>query len=162
MAYNHNPEVLKKLRMNSAVGQIMKGNALTHVYQADFSDFNPTFVGTFVFHKPSVMEQMDIGVVKAQLLDGMTVVDRMSDNIATMVATLDIVIDEAPQWFNPYTGDLDYDIVEDVYLNFMEWLSSFRRRSTGVADGGDSKELSSNPSLDSDEGVQGTTDRTEV
>ena len=136
---NIKPEVLKTLRMDS-LNAITQGKKRTHTFEVDFSEIDPKFVGKFTVHHPSQMERMQVGATKSALLGGNLVVDTMTDNIATIVSTLDVVLDDAPDWFNPFSDDLDYNIMEAVFLEYTTWLNSFRRKDKSVTDDGDSKD----------------------
>lgn len=108
---------------------VLLGKARTTVEQVDITDFEPTFIGKFKFHSPTVMERMRIGVAKSQLLQGLEGhVDVMTDNIAHMSATLAVVIDDAPTWFN-LDEIYEYEVLERVYDKYFEWNSSFRKAS---------------------------------
>ena len=122
------PEVLKTLRVESTLQKINQGKRRTHRFDVDFSEYNEKFVGKFQLHHPSNMERLNMGVVKSQLLGGNFNVDIMTDNIATIISTLDCVIDEKPDWFDVYDDELDYDIIEEVYKEYINWKSSFRKR----------------------------------
>lgn len=125
------PEVLKTLRLDT-LNKINQGNKRTHTFNVDFSDVDPTFVGTFTVHHPSQMERLTVGATVSNLLGGNLNVDTMTYNIATIVATLDVVLDNSPEWFNPYSDSLDYEILEKVYLEYSDWLYSFRRKPEPV------------------------------
>lgn len=157
MAENHKPEVLKVLKSN-AFNSIKQGRKHTHTFKVDYSDIHPDFVGTFTVHKPSVMEQINIGVIRAQLLGGITKVDVLTDNIATIVATLDNVLEEQPDWFDPWGEDLNYEILESVYTEYNKWYNNFRKSNRGDKSRGDSEDTGSDSSLEDNEGVQGSTD----
>lgn len=136
---NIKPEVLKTLRLDT-LQSINQGKKRTHTFNVDFSEFDPDFVGTFKVHHPSQMERMIVGSNISQLLGGNLEVDMMTYNIATIVATLDVVVDERPMWFNPYSDTLDYEIMESVYLEYTKWLGSFRIKPKAVQPTGDSED----------------------
>lgn len=107
--------------------EIIQGNKRELVTQIDATHIDPSYVGTFKFHHPTVMENMRIGVVKSQLLGGLTNVDVLTDNIAHMVATLSVVLDSKPDWFD-VENMYDYELLEIVYDKYAEWYNSFRKR----------------------------------
>lgn len=118
--------------------QILQGKKRTHTVQLDFTHINPEYVGTFKFHHPTLMERMQIGVLKSQLLNGLEgKVDILTDNIAHMAATLEYVLDEKPEWFNADTL-YDYEILETVYDEYIKWINTFRKKSGGDNNEGDS------------------------
>lgn len=111
--------------------QILQGKTRTKTEQFNFSHIDEEYVGSFTFHHPSLIERMQIGVTKSQFLQGLEGrVDVLTDNIAHMTATLDVVLDDAPKWFK--VGALyEYEILETVYDKYAEWVSSFRKRAVG-------------------------------
>lgn len=122
--------------------QILQGKKRTLKKQLDFSRFNPEWVGTFVFHYPSLFDQMQIGVAKARMLAGvpMQSVDPLTDNIAHMVATLNVVLDSAPDWFKVDELDYDdYEMLDEVYETYASWRESFRKGNQQSDHQGDSQ-----------------------
>ena len=110
------------------IGQgILAGNQRKVEMEFDFTEFDQSYKGIFTFHHPTLQERMRIGVMKAQLLNGMDgKVDVITDNIAYMTAVLSIVIDNAPAWFK--LNELyDYEILNSVYEKYNEWVNSFRK-----------------------------------
>jgi hypothetical protein len=63
----------------------------------------------------------------------------MTDNIATIVSTLEVVLDAKPVWFDVFSDELEYDILEDVYFEYLKWVNSFRRRAEPSNDEGSSE-----------------------
>ena len=49
-------------------GQIAQGSQRTLTTQIDLTDIDPSYVGTFKFHHPTVLERMQIGVMKYKCL----------------------------------------------------------------------------------------------
>lgn len=153
---NIQPEVLKTLRSN-ALQKINQGKRRTHTFNVDFSDINPKFVGRFTVHYPSQMERLQIGALKSQLLGGNLNVDTLTDNIATIISTLDVVLDDHPDWFDPFSDELDYDIMEAVYLEYIQWVNSFRKRDRASQPQGDSQNIGSEIPMVDTNNVPGTT-----
>lgn len=119
--------------------QVNQGKRRTHSKHMSFTDIDESYVGTFKFHHPTLIERMQIGVIKTQLLQGMEgVVDVLTDNIAHMTATLEVVLDEAPEWFK-MDAIYDYQILDAVYEEYIQWYNSFRERNKGSNDEGDSQ-----------------------
>lgn len=121
-------EPLKTLRSRN-LAEVNKGKRRTHTFRVDFTDINPDFVGTLTVHHPTQLERIQIGITKANLLGGLTNVDVMTDNIAHVISTLDVVLDDKPQWFDIDSDELDYEILESVFLEYVEWMNSFRRKA---------------------------------
>lgn len=130
-----NDNAIKEAKEEAKVAElgkkIMMGvdNKLTVDF--DFSHIDPSFKGKFVFHYPSVIDHMKIGVLRAQLLNGLQeVVDPVTFNIAHYSATLGVVLDECPDWFDPQKIT-ELEILKEVYDKFDNWASSFRERMLG-------------------------------
>lgn len=148
---NVEPEVLKTLR-SSALGKVNQGKRRTYSFYAEFTDIDSKFKrGKFVVHYPSVFERMQIGVTKAALLGGGGLsVDVLTDNIAHIIATLDNVVDEHPDWFDVGDEDLEYDILEAVFTEYQNWVNQFRTGTQQPDTSGDSEDTGSTiPVVDS-------------
>lgn len=125
-----NGEVLRTMRLDT-LNKINQGNTRTLSIPVDFStEEHPNFKGVVVVKHPSQMETIRIGQVRAQLLGGLPV-DTHTDNIAYIIATLDTITVEAPEWFNAYSPDIDYDMLEYVFIEYSNWVESFRKGSRG-------------------------------
>ena len=118
---------------------IAAGKNRTHEKTFNFIDINPDYVGKFKFHHPSLVDRMNIGVLKSQMLQGLPMVDVMTDNIAHMTSTLTFVLDEFPEWFK-MNEIYEYEILEQVYDEYTEWVNSFRKPANTPKDEGDSSE----------------------
>lgn len=149
-------ETLKTLRSNTLQG-VNQGKKRIHSFNVDFSDVDPKFTGTFVVHHPSQMERLQIGVIKSSLLGGNLEVDLLTDNIATIISTLEVVLEERPDWFDPFSDDLDYEVMEAVYLEYTQWMNTFRKQRSRSGHEGDSKDNGSKVSMDGTEDVPSTT-----
>jgi hypothetical protein len=123
---NTNPEIINKLR-SEAITKVNQGKKRTHGFTKDYSDINPDFVGKFIVHYPSQMEKLQMGVIKSTLLNGNPNVDVETYNIAYMVSALEVVVDTKPDWFDVFDPEIDYDILEDVFNEYQNWVDSFRK-----------------------------------
>jgi len=119
--------------------KIIQGSNRKHTKQFNFSEYDSRFVGTFVYKHPSVLDRMQIGVNKAKMLQGLQgQVDVLTDNIAHMGATLGVVLTEYPEWFN--LADVsEYEVLEQVYDEYTEWVNSFRKPANANDDAGDNQ-----------------------
>lgn len=119
------PEV-QVLRTLHGVNQ---GVRRTHTFRVDFSaDFGDKFKGSFTVHHPSQMERMRIGILQSQLTGGIPPMDARTDNLVVMIATLDTVLDDKPEWFDVYSDDLEYEVLYSVFMEYTNWIESFRKR----------------------------------
>lgn len=156
MTDNIKPELIKTLRSKN-LNDINKGKLRTKSVNLDFTDIDPTFVGNVVFHYPSQMERMSIGVQRAQLLGGNIDVDVQTGNLAHIIATLDNVMDSKPDWFDVYSPQLEYEILEAVYDEYAEWERNFRNRGIKAEPSLDSSNGRSEVSVVDTKGVESTT-----
>jgi len=109
--------------------KILQGRTRKYTVNIDCTDLKEGCHGQFTFHYPSLMERLQMGVRRSQLLDGIpeNSVDLVTMNIAIMLSTLDVVIDQAPDWFN--AANLDSDdilILKRVFEEYVDWQNSFR------------------------------------
>lgn len=110
--------------------QILMGKQRTLTETISFPEIDKAYTGSFKFHHPTLIERMNIGVLKAKMLDGLEGrVDVYTDNIAHMTASLEHVLDEAPEWFYEQ-GLIEYEILEGVFDVYIKWYNSFRERGT--------------------------------
>lgn len=112
------------------IGQgILSGNKRVLEVELDFTEFDDSYKGKFVFHHPTLQDRMNIGIIKSQLLNGMEgKTDVVTDNIAFMTAVLSVVTDQAPAWFK--INELyDYEVLNTVYETYNEWVNTFRRNN---------------------------------
>lgn len=118
--------------------EILKGNKREVTKEIDLTAVNKRYIGDFTFKVPSLMERMNIGVVKSTFLKGMkeSNLDVMSQNIAHMSATLTVVCSDYPKWFDLNEID-DYIVLETVYDTYLDWENSFR---TGNQDDNDTSD----------------------
>jgi hypothetical protein len=133
------PQVLKTLRPDAVLQKINQGNRRTHTFNVDYQEIDKKFVGSFTVIHPSQMERLQVGVIKSQLLGGVVPLDTMTDNIAQIIATLDVVVKSKPEWFNVFDDKLEYEILEAVYIEYIDWVNSFRRRVETDTDKGNSE-----------------------
>jgi len=132
---DNNTLVKLRERMLAAVN---KGNKIQHTIKVDFSELDPKFVGSFVIHKPSQMERLEIGKISSVLRGGDEKLDTRAYNIATIIATLEVLLDDKPDWFDVFDPELEYEILEEVYEQYINFLNNFRNKAGGSEPKGDS------------------------
>lgn len=119
--------------------QVIAGNKRFKVVDIDLTHIDPEYIGKFKFHHPTVIERMQIGVIKSQLLQGLEGrVDVITDNIAHMTATLEVVTDSSPEWFN-VNNIYDYEVLDAVYEEYIKFYNSFRKPAKPSDNEGDSE-----------------------
>lgn len=129
---------LVKLR-ERMLGAVNSGKKIQHTIKIDFSELDPRFVGSFVVHKPSQMERLNIGRISSVLRGGDDNLDTRSYNIATIIATLEVLLDEKPEWFDVFDPEIEYEILEEIYAQYLDFLATFRNRAKGSEPTGDSE-----------------------
>lgn len=99
----------------------------THTFSIDMKVASgETFQGTFTVHRPTVGERIRISVLEAQELGGMQNVDLLGSNLAHMVATFQVVIDDAPVWWKP-KEIRDLEVLQMVYQKYVDYLQQFQK-----------------------------------
>jgi hypothetical protein len=116
---------LRTLRLEN-LQKITQGKRRTLDIPVDFSHIKEEFVGSFTVHYPSQMEKIQIGVIKSELLQGNMMIDTETDNTVSAIATLEVVLDKYPDWFNPYDPDVEYEILEHLLIEYLKWVRTFR------------------------------------
>ncbi|AYP68588.1 hypothetical protein EalM132_00076 [Exiguobacterium phage vB_EalM-132] len=111
-----------------ALNNIIQGKTRTHEFTVDFTEVDENFKGTFVVHQPSQMELLEIGVLKSKLLSGAVNPDVKVENLAIIMSTLEHVCDTVPSWFNIGDPDISYEILETVYMEYLNWVNTFRKK----------------------------------
>jgi len=85
------------------------------------------FIGKFKIHRPTIGERIKIGVIEAREIEGLSNVDILTSNLAHMIATFDVIVDEAPLWWKP--RDLrDLEVLQTVYQKYVDCLQTFQKK----------------------------------
>lgn len=126
-------EILERVATATA---IIESNKKEYEYDIDVNGFK----GHFKVKHPTLMDQMNIGVVTSRLLKGVpgNQVNVIANNIAFMAATLSVVALEAPKWLSLDTLD-DYEVLEAAYEEYRKWNDTFRKSNKQVSNEGDSE-----------------------
>lgn len=114
------------------------GTALEKAVDIDYeSMYEERYTGKIVFRRPSVMDYMKIGAMKAQFLGGNgavnpALIDRAVLLMAEALATLKIVTVKVPDWLLNETGEVDFESIQDpdmllhLFEVYQDWEYSFR------------------------------------
>ena len=86
-------------------------------------------------------------------------VDVFTGNIAHISATLDTVLDSKPTWFDIENPELDYEILEAVYMEYLNWADTFRKPSKSTGDEEHSSDRGSEVPVVDSEDVSSATNR---
>lgn len=112
-------------------GKIMKENNKIAI------TINKTgYAGEFVFRHPSLMDEITIAVKQSELSQGKTLSGVMVNNIVYMYATLIVVKEVAPDWFN--LEDMkDYAVLEEIYNKYSEEVEALRTQPSAEPESND-------------------------
>lgn len=162
MSINNNVqgELIPTLRAK-ALNNVLAGKKFSHTMKLDYTAINPLFLGTVTVHRPSEMEKMRIGIIRAGLLGGLPPesVDTPTYNYAHLFATLEVVVDSKPDWLDVDDPEVDAEILWAIYEAYTKWLDSFRTGSTASQPQGDSADTGVAVPVLGNGQVEGTTDR---
>ena len=137
---------------------VQEGKKRTHKFHLDFTeDYGDEFEGWFTVHHPTQLENLRIGLLQSQITGGIPPMDQRTDNLVLILATLDVVLDDKPTWFDASNPDLEYEMLETVYLEYLKWVDNFRKSRKRVNDGADNGNNESEATVLDNEGVEGTT-----
>lgn len=98
------------------------------------TETSPTFtkdvagVGQFVFRETTLLDEIAIDNRAAAYLDGNRNPSVYANNIATMIAALEVAIVKAPPTFK-LKETKNYDDLKAVYDAYIEKVRSFRNRA---------------------------------
>jgi hypothetical protein len=100
----------------------------THTFKIDKRmPYGATYEGTFTIHRPTVGEKMKIGVLEAMELGGMNNIDNLVSGLAHIVATLDVIIDDHPIWWEPRKLR-DVEVIQAVWEEYINYLNEFQKQ----------------------------------
>lgn len=126
---------------------IKKKHTFSVNYESEQDD--QIYEGVFTCRKMSVMDMSKVNLRKSQLSGGMYTVrddngvptgqgiDEDTDFFNFMLATLETVLEQKPQWWN-LSEISDRTLINKVFKEVMDFESTFRKRRDGGAAGGKS------------------------
>jgi hypothetical protein len=87
--------------------------------------------GDFSAHIMSVKESITVGILRAQLCAGVPAIaiDQGTLDMTEMVATLQVVIDDGPDWAKDLIGIYDHALIWEIYKEVRDRENRFRGRS---------------------------------
>jgi hypothetical protein len=114
--------------MTNDIAESPKKLLNTHSFFIDVESVTgKTFSGKFTVHRPTIGELIRVGVIEANSLGGLSNVDLSTSMLAHMVATLDVIVDESPEWWK--VRELrDMEVVQAVYDKCIAYLREFQRK----------------------------------
>lgn len=152
-------EQAKQEALKIASENIKKGNK--NQFVVDLDKLNQEgFTGKVVMHRPTIDEEREIGVRWAKYKNQIDKVDVITSNICFYLATFDVIVDEAPEWFKPHEL-FDYELLNYVWEEYAEWRNTFRTFRNPKYQG-DSQSSKSEASVVDTKRVEGSADRPTV
>jgi hypothetical protein len=106
----------------------LAGKDYTHEFDIDYEDAQgKKYKGSFVVHRPTIGEKIKIDVLDSRLRQG-EALGPASWNLTYSLATLMVVVDEAPKWFKTAPGQIyDYDLLSEIFTQYITWANQFFR-----------------------------------
>lgn len=140
--------------LDKATSTLMDASQREHKFtqKVNINGFNKT--GTFIATIPTIAQRIQIGVLRAKMLDGAPAisVDRFTDDLAFMVAYLQVTIRKFPQWWNWDEVD-DVDAIRSMFTEVTDWVNSFRRDAGNNSNATDSSSSADEEDMEGDEGI---------
>ena len=121
-----NPANSGQDRISMLAQQVFLGKKVQHTFSVDHtSSEGKKYEGQFTIHRPTIGEKIRIGTLDARFREELSV-DTYTGNLCHMLATLIVVIDNSPAWWD-YQQLFDYEMLEKVYLEYVRWVNQFFR-----------------------------------
>lgn len=125
-----------------------KMDVLTGIVDADSKTYSFNFTvtmngkrqtGTFVAKYMGVTARLRLGTIRAKLLDGAPTqsVDALTDDIAYMIAYLNVSLIKFPAWWN-YDNLDSVEELRDMYMEVHNFMSKFRETNATSSNEGHS------------------------
>lgn len=140
----------KEQDKNEILSGIIDNESKTYVFEKSVSVNGVPKTGTFKAKYMGVAARLRVGTIRAKLLDGAPSqsTDTLTDDIAYMIAYLQVSLVDVPSWWN--FEDLD-DIADlkDMYLEVYKFVQSFRTENGQNTNAGNSADASSEEDVES-------------
>lgn len=105
--------------------------------------------GSFTAKYMGVADRLRIGTIRAKLLDGAPSqsVDTLTDDIAYMIAYLQVALTKTPSWWSFDMLD-DISDLRELYMEVYNFVQSFRLSNESNTNAGDSSNTSSKENVE--------------
>lgn len=123
---------------------IIDNESKTYTFEHSVSIETERKAGTFTAKYMGVAARLRIGTIRAKLLDGAPEqsVDQLTDDIAYMIAYLQVALIKTPTWWNYELLD-DVADLRDIYMEVFAFMQSFRTSDVSNSNVGNSSDTSS-------------------
>ena len=126
---SENKENREKEIMDILAG-VVDNESKTYTFEKEISISCKKRKGTFIAKYLGVAARLRIGTIRAKLLDGAPSqsVDTLTDDIAYMIAYLQVALTKTPNWWDIEQLD-DISDLRDVYLEVYNFNQFFREKN---------------------------------
>lgn len=106
--------------------------------------------GTFVAKYMGITARLRLGTIRAKLLDGAPTqsVDALTDDIAYMIAYLNVALIKYPNWWN-YDNLDSVEELRDMYLEVYRFMQKFREQNAESSNVGSGTAANSTSNMES-------------
>lgn len=117
----------KQEQQDKALAAIIDNDAREYTFQRDVLMDGELRKGVFTAKYMGVSDRLRVGTMRAKLLDGAPAasVDTVTDDIAYMIAYLDVALVKKPSWWSFDRLD-DIDDLRGIYQEVFNFVQRFR------------------------------------
>lgn len=141
-------------KMDNATGALLDASQreLTFTQKVNVKGIDKT--GTFVAGIPTITQRIQVGVIRAKMLGGVASesVDNFTDDLAFMVAYLQVVIKKHPSWWAIEEME-DIVAIREMFTQVTDWVNSFQRKNTKHTDATDSSTTTNEKDMEGNEDI---------
>ena len=136
-------------KMNALAG-VMDRESKTYSFEKTISMGGEEKTGAFTAKYMGIGARLRMGTIRAKLLDGAPIqsIDNVTDDIAFMIAYLQVTLVKMPQWFN-YDQIDDYDDLRNLYEEVYNFHTAFREKNENGENAGSSETTTSKTFVES-------------
>ena len=129
----------KEQKQNEVLSGIIDNESKTYTFEAEVTVNGKKEKGSFTAKYMGVAARLRMGTIRAKLLDGAPAqsIDTLTDDIAYMIAYLQVALVKSPKWWNYSTLEELTDL-KKVYMEVYKFNQSFRGQNGANTDAGDS------------------------
>lgn len=139
----------KEQKQNDILAGIIDDEAKTYTFEYTASVNNQKRTGSFTAKYMGVAARLRIGTIRAKLLDGAPAqsIDTLTDDIAYMIAYLQVALVKTPSWWNYELLD-ELEDLKNMYMEVYKFIQHFRVQNESNTNVGDSATASSQENVE--------------
>lgn len=140
--------------MNTATEKLMDASQREFEFTQKVNVNGVDKTGIFVARIPTISQRIQIGVLRARMLGGITSdsVDKFTDDLAFMVAYLQVTIKNYPSWWSIENMD-DVTAIREMFNKVTDWVNSFQRKSKQHTDATNSTTTANEKDMEGNEDI---------